>query len=122
MAKTNKKLLELELDQLHSVIIRKRDADEFGMVKCATCPSRMQWIQITCGHFRKRRHMGTRWHLKNGGPQCSFCNGQDKDMQPYIESKFGKETVTELIQLSHQDQHFSIDQLKEKIEEFHAML
>lgn len=102
---------------MFSIAVRKRDTDEDGICKCGTCTLRTHWSQLTCGHLRKRRHMATRWKLKNAGPQCSICNGKDLSMADYIDKTFGVGTADEMRALSLKDVHFGIEDLKSMIKE-----
>jgi Bacteriophage Lambda NinG protein len=67
-----KKKLEKKLDDVFSKIVRIRDLGK----KCITCDEVLNY-QITCGHFMHRRHLGTRWDLKNAYGQCPVCNVKD---------------------------------------------
>jgi hypothetical protein len=88
-------------DKIFSIVIRSRYADELGYVKCATCPKKSHWTELTCGHWRKRRHLATRWDLRNAGPQCLECNTKDLDMEPYLINKFGLAATQEVYALSN---------------------
>lgn len=66
-----------ELDKVFSIYIRRKDANEHGLVKCFTCGKYNHWQKegnIHCGHYISRVHMGTRWEEKNCKPQCYVCN------------------------------------------------
>lgn len=54
--------------------IRRKDADERGMVKCFTCDAEKHWKQIQAGHFISRRHAATKYDEMNVKPQCVSCN------------------------------------------------
>jgi hypothetical protein len=68
------KILIDDLDIIFSQLIRLKEADENGMVKCFTCDIIMHWKQMQCGHFQPRAHMPTRFSEKNCRPQCKKCN------------------------------------------------
>lgn len=119
----NKERLIKELDRVFSIVIRKMYADEHGFVNCATCQApRRHWTELTCGHYRKRRHMKTRWMIKNAGPQCSECNVADKDMSYFIDAKFGYGTAKQIESMSHETANFSPEHIKELITEYTKML
>lgn len=115
-----------ELDRVFSIAVRKQNADSFGMVKCVTCPTKQHWANITCGHYRKRRHMSTRWLLKNCAPQCAYCNGplqgNDAEFERYLEYTHGAGTVQRLIELSNQEVHYNAIEVEEMIHEFKKLI
>lgn len=106
-----------ELDRVFSNIVRKRDADEFGMILCPACKTaRRSWAQMTCGHYRKRRFLLTRWKLTNAVAICMECNGHDVDLTVIIDQRFGEGTAQEMTALSHKDWHPSIHDLQRTLE------
>jgi hypothetical protein len=84
-------ILTDDLDIIFSQLIRLKEADEFGMVKCFTCPEIKHWKQMQCGHFVKRAHMGTRYSERNCRPQCKNCNehkdGNEKVFAEHLEAE-----------------------------------
>lgn len=70
-------ILTDDLDIIFSQLVRLKEADEHGMVKCYTCDTVKHWKQMQCGHFIPRAHMPTRFSVKNCRPQCKSCN-EDK--------------------------------------------
>lgn len=126
MTMANKSNLIKECDRVFSIAVRKENADQNGFVQCATCISIKHWSQMTCGHYRKRRHMTTRWLLKNCAPQCMFCNGElqgnDIKFEEYITKHHGYGAVDELVVLSNKEKHFTADMIKQLIEQFRKML
>lgn len=113
-----------ELDRIFSIIIRKMFADLDGFVRCCSCGVIKHWGQMTCGHYRKRRHMTVRWFIKNAGPQCETCNCEDKDesMELFLKEQYGDGIIDELISMSNKESHFTLDQLQKKKEELSSML
>ena len=107
------KALEKKLDTLFSECVRQRDVNG----RCITCGRPFQGIYtlVTCGHFRKRRHMMTRWNLENAYGQCWRCNGEDNDAKytTALIERLGEEKVIEIIDLSHEDVHLTYLDLKE---------
>lgn len=67
-------ILTDDLDIIFSQLIRIKEADEHGMVKCYTCEDIKHWKHMQCGHFIPRAHMPTRFSEKNCRPQCDTCN------------------------------------------------
>lgn len=113
-----KDFLIKELDRVFSIVVRQRYMDEAGFVRCKSCDRIYHWTQITCGHFRKRRHMRTRWHIKNAAPQCSVCNGADKDISGFLDTTFGRGTSASMTELSHKAINYSDEHLKEMIRNY----
>lgn len=113
-----------ECDRVFSIVMRQKGMDFDGVVKCCTCPKRAHWSFLTCGHFRKRRYMTTRWEICNGGPQCSECNGRDdeNEMIPYLIAVYGEGVIEKLVVMSHKDAHYTVDQIKKKIDKFTDMI
>lgn len=57
--------------KLMSEWVRRKDADEFGLVTCFTCSERLHWKQMDCGHhFHRRLDLDPR----NLRPQETRCN------------------------------------------------
>lgn len=114
--------LEKELDRVFSIYVRTKDADSSGFVKCVTCPRVLRWFMMDCGHFRKRRHLKTRWMEMNCGPQCRDCNGplqgNDKEFIKYLNHTYGKGTDLRLTQLSHEETHYLDHDLLRMINKF----
>lgn len=109
-----------KLDTIFSIYIRRRDADENGLVKCVTCPTVLHWKDMDCGHFRKRDNLSTRWNEQNSAAQCERCNrykdGEYDKMKLYLFWKYGAKVVLELIRKSHKEwkpMQFEIDELTE---------
>lgn len=115
-----------ELDRVFSIAVRKKDADENGFVKCITCISIKHWSQMTCGHWRKRRHISTRWMMENCGAQCSFCNcelqGNEAKHEEYINKTYGEGMSDELNFLSNTERKITIEEMKELINKFRKLI
>lgn len=62
-------------DNIFSIFIRTRDADEFGFINCITCFKRMHWKDVDCGHYISRAYIATRFDEQNCHAQCKSCNG-----------------------------------------------
>lgn len=121
MSKTTVKLIN-ELDRVFSIFIRKRDADDDGVVRCVTCNFVAHWSRLTCGHFRKRRHMATRWNEHNALPQCSECNGKDVDIEHLLKQRFGDHVIERIIYSSNQEKKYTQQELKTFIERYSKQL
>ena len=106
------KSLRAKLDQVFSLYIRKRDADENGMGWCITCN---RWALLECGHFIPRQHTATRWEPDNVWGQCARDNswGHGEQAQYYVAlcKKLGTARVVALMVLKHKTVHFTRDDL-----------
>ena len=71
------KILTNDLDIIFSQLIRLKEADADGMLKCFTCDEVKHWKHMQCGHYISRAQMPTRFSEKNCRPQCKTCN-EDK--------------------------------------------
>lgn len=95
-------------DKWFSIYVRLDEADEYGYCICITCGMRHFWRtpdkKMTCGHFQKRHHAGTRFNRQNCGAQCSICNGTKDGEQykhgKYIDKKYGEGTADKLVALA----------------------
>lgn len=90
-----------KLDKVFSEYIRRRDADEYGRVKCCTCDTVSHWAEMDCGHWLMRSKMGTRFDERNCHAQCRICNrhldGEWVKHHDYIKARYdGEETISEL--------------------------
>jgi len=66
--------LKKKLDDVFSLYIRQKHADENGLAKCYTCGKIAHWKKQQCGHYVSRRHLSTRFDVMNCRPQCFSCN------------------------------------------------
>ena len=69
---TRKRLVNA-LDKAFSEYIRRRYANDKGLVYCYTCGKQDHWKNMDCGHFMKRGYFPTRWDELNCRCQCQFC-------------------------------------------------
>lgn len=119
--KTRKQLIK-KLDQVFSEYIRKRNANEQGMVECFTCGSVKHWKSIDAGHFMSRSKYSTRWDDKNVQVQCKACNvfkhGEQFKFSLKLDQVYGKGTAEELMIKSNNLQKISNFELESLIEEY----
>lgn len=112
------KILIDDLDIIFSQLIRLKEADEHGMVKCYTCDDIKHWKHIQCGHFIPRAHMPTRFSEKNCRPECKTCNEDLRgNLVVFAERLEAEEAgiVAILEEQSRGIQDFDRDQLKRMI-------
>ena len=106
MKKKSIKTLKLKLDKIFSEYIRRRVADKFGNVECVTCGKVMHWKEAHCGHWISRAKLNTRFDERNCNVQEAGCNtfrnGEPQKYWIYMEKKYGREVMDELIQKSNE--------------------
>lgn len=111
-----------KLDKVFSEYIRRRDADEYGSVKCCTCPTVAHWSEMDCGHWRIRGNMGTRFNENNCHAQCKLCNQSSSGMftahKDYIINRHGLNAAHELYLLSRRETKLMQYELDELVEEY----
>ena len=93
--------LKKELDKWFSLFIRLREATDEGLVQCFTCGKVSHYKSgMQNGHFQSRKHLTTRWDLKNCQVQCVGCNmfkaGEQYKFSVALDSKYGEGTSEEL--------------------------
>ena len=118
---TERHKLVVKVDNAFSEVIRLRNADENGMVKCITCGDQYHWTDVDCGHYVKRGNMATRYDLQNCGEQCRLCNstadGKEKDHAYYIDFTYGHGTAYKLERKGREVKDYSERDLKEMLQE-----
>jgi hypothetical protein len=115
-AKTKSQLVK-DLDAVFSKYIRYSNAKN-GYCTCITCDREYEVKKIHCGHFMSRQYMSTRWDERNVSPQCYGCNVMQQGKQFEFSLKIGKELSEELYLLSKQTKKWSLDEIKDMIEQY----
>ena len=112
-------------DGVYSQYVRMRDADANGYVMCITCKKTFFWNdKMSIGHFISRKQWPTRFDDRNTDPQCLYCNSYCEGMKPqhyqYVEDRYGREVIDELIVKSKLTKQFTLDDLKQWVKEWRA--
>lgn len=122
MRKISRKGLIAKVDSLFSRFIRQKHADEFGMVVCVTCGTRMKWQEAQAGHWIKRGHAAVRWDERNVYPQCSgdnlYKDGLQDVMAGHILNTHGPDTLQELLRLKATTRRWTMAELRELAERY----
>lgn len=64
-----------ECDEIISLYVRLKYADENGLVQCYTCPVILPYQQMQAGHYVGRANLHLRWDTnRNIRVQCHTCN------------------------------------------------
>ena len=112
----SRRWLVAELDNLTSIIVRKRDR------QCVTCGKR-QGLQ--CSHFYSRRYLAIRFDLRNCNAMCGVCNKRhNHDPLPYLlymQSNYGAKVVAELQALKMSSHKVTEDELREMLELYRSI-
>ena len=111
-----------KLDKVFSEYTRRKDADEYGRVKCCTCSTKSHWAEMDNGHFIPRQHMATRWLEMNCHAQCKECNqlksGNLKQYEQFLREMYGPDTVRILTDLSRTTVKFTQRELNDLVKEY----
>ena len=88
-------------DEIFSILIRLRAANDNGYVRCISCGSIQRWTEAHNGHYIPRQHMATRFDFLNCNVQCRHCNVDlSGNLEKYKEAlilKHGSEIVEDLV-------------------------
>lgn len=106
------------LDNAFSEYIRLRDANPIdGSISCISCGEMVYWKCSDCGHYVRRRHMGTRYHLKDNNEQCRICNrmedGNEEGQRIGLVKKYGEGVLEELETLKRTETKYSQREINE---------
>ena len=100
MKKKSLSSLKKELDDLFSLYVRQRDADEDGYNQCATCKYPYHWKNLQCGHYYSRKILSLRYNEQNTAPQCVSCNIYNEGEKPafalYLKEEYGENILEKL--------------------------
>lgn len=98
--KSNRKKLSDKLTQTFNRYIRKRNADENGMVYCITSGKRFHYKDLDAGHFITATKAILRWDERNVFPQSRYDNrslsGRYKRYREVLVEVFGEEFVANM--------------------------
>ena len=111
----SRRWLVAELDRLTSVVVRRRDR------RCVTCGTAQR---LQCSHFYSRRHLATRFDLRNCNAMCAGCNRRhNHEPEPYLQfmyDHYGCEVVAELDRLRRGRGKVADEELIELLERLRA--
>lgn len=116
-SKPTMKQLIKKLDELTSLIVRKREP------YCVTCGSTSD---LTNSHLITRRVKNLRWNLDNCHTQCRSCNFKHNYYpEIYTEwwlNKYSLEEYNKLLNLAKQTKKYSLSELEEMINHYKKIL
>lgn len=118
--------LKREADKVVSEWVRRKDADENGMLRCTTCGLHEHWKRLQCGHFISRVHLSCRWEARNLAPQCYACNvlrrGNPGEFALYLTSTYGPSILLELVEKKRQQVKYTRSDLETLISDYKRRL
>lgn len=104
VGKSNRAKLIRKLDTVFSELRKLESMKPNQKIDCFTCDRELTMEEAQLGHFRRRRHIGTRWYKPNGNIQCNRCNvildGNEDVHEQRIEQVYGPETLEEIFRRS----------------------
>ena len=115
--------LKNKLWKIISEYIRRKYADEHGMVSCVTCEVRKHWKEMQAGHFiPQAQGNSVRWLEDNIHPQDYRCNinlgGNGAEYYPFMIETYGQDRVDELRRLSRQTVKLTASDYERLIQEY----
>lgn len=106
-------------DNVFSLLVRVRAANNNGNCTCVTCEKVQHYSQMHNGHYALRENKSTRFDVVNCHPQCYECNmankGYAKRHKEYIINRYGLGCFEELQRRARQSYKFSHSELRELI-------
>lgn len=116
--------------KVFSEYIRRRDADENGIVQCITCPKKDHWKNMQASHAIPGRGNNILFDERGVYPACMACNifkhGNLYSYIEFLERKHGKEEAWVIIEdlkfQSRLPRKFSIEELENMIEKYKSKI
>lgn len=119
--------LKNKLWKIFSEYIRRREADENGMVSCISCGAVRHWKEIHAGHYIPRSAgLAVYFSEKNVHPQDAACNtfrhGNLSQYALALRKKYGEGILEELDALRRETRKISQVEYAELIEKYKSKL
>lgn len=118
--------LEHTLDQVFSLFIRLRDADEDGIIRCPCCGAKVYWKSADAMHYVRRSCHATLWSEWNVNAGCFTCNrlnyGELDVYAVWLDNKYGPGTADELRKLGRTFKKYSESELRELIAHYRSLV
>lgn len=115
--------LKKKLWKIFSIRMRKKDADENGMVKCFTCPVIRHWTEMQAGHYvAQSLGLSLVFEERNVHAQCAGCNlykrGNPSVYAIELRKRYGEGILEELQSLRKEGFKYSRWEYEELIEKY----
>lgn len=119
--------LRKKLWKIFSLYIRKRDADENGMVNCISCGKWLHFKEGDAGHYHPQSlGLQTVFVEKNVHFQCTWCNhalqSNQVEYAKALVKRYGEGILEELEPLKHGSLKLSRVEYMELIEKYRALI
>lgn len=118
--------LKKRLWKLFSEYIRRKNADDFGVVRCITCRVYLHWKEIHAGHYEKRTYLALCFDERNVHPQCPRCNlwlnGNQSEYALALRRKYGETILEDLSAVKNSRDKFSRMEYEEMISDYKKKL
>lgn len=119
--------LKKKLWKIFSEYIRRRDADENGMVTCFTCDRPMHWKESQAGHYVPQSiALSLVFNEKNVHNQCGGCNlyknGNPTVYALKLQKRYGNLILEELQSLRKENFRYTRVDYMEMIEKYKALI
>lgn len=114
--------LKKKCDSAFSRLIRFRNKDRMGCVRCITCGKWKPFNEMQAGHFVSRGKNALRYDERNVHPQCYSCNIPLKGNYPryceYLIRKYGSDIIEILNREGEEIKQYKVYDLKFLLAEF----
>lgn len=114
--------LKREAWQTFSEFIRRREADQEGIISCITCSAKIHWKNANASHYLHGHSKPTFFDPRNVHGSCIRCNlylsGNLIEYSVFMKNRYGWETIDALRELSHQVVKFNRDYYQEIIDKY----
>lgn len=113
--KPTKKTARNRAWRICSEYIRRKHADDDGIVQCTTCDTKRHWRQMHAGHFIPKTYDAVYFVEENLWPQCPGCNtfrhGALMEYTLHMIDTYGREGVEWLQGLARNTKPLTVDEL-----------
>ena len=112
---TTRQKAEKACDEALREFVRWRDALGWKFT-CFCCRETYPKEFASVGHYRKRRHLATRWYDKNCHLICNECQNEAKSENDlnyayWLDEIYGKGTAEQITILSNRDVRYTVPEL-----------
>lgn len=119
------KNLEEYLVAIHSLWIRLREANAYGITSCFVCHKPIHYKEAHNSHYIDRAHRATRYSDENCHVSCPPCNLLHNDnKEPYTQAmEQWKKGITEYLkEISREVYNYTRDDIKQLLSEYQHKL
>lgn len=119
--------LRKKLWKIFSEYIRRRDADDNGIVKCISCPQIKHYKEMDAGHYHPQS-LGLQvvFVEKNVHAQCTYCNhalqGNQVEYSKALIKRYGEGILEELENIKNSSLKLSRSDYEEMIQKYQFMI